>query len=428
VTNGPLPPHERSWRHPSELPGTPPEPATRGGRLLIVAVGTVGLVLVGVLALTMTPQRADRAGQAVATTTLALLAPSVMSAEVATAPPATVGATVLATTSVLLALGVPTTEPRASVVATLRPGGEGSYGASSTFAATAAAPVISATPVTATGPAATAAPTTAPATTAAATTAAPVTTGAPTTSGYASASAADTASTARMLADAPPVGAFGSAIDTVADRAPDTVPATVVDTSAATDDADTDDADTGEPTGVAPAFPLVTPVGPDGLAITTHAACTSCTRGSMTVTLPSGSVVGVQVIDAEGRFVVVSLPADAGYSAISVADASRAPSSMSVMYDGVYTPIDTDSAGALCTPEAAPVLDDHGQLLGLCTASGDGASIVPVDSLPPVPVVSTPATDAATATTTTAAAAPTTIAPSTTPPPTTVAPSMVPAG
>ena len=32
------------------------------------------------------------------------------------------------------------------------------------------------------------------------------------------------------------------------------------------------------------------------------------------------------------------------------------------MYEGVYTPIDPDSAGAMCTPEAAPVLDDHGQL------------------------------------------------------------------
>ena len=139
----------------------------------------------------------------------------------------------------------------------------------------------------------------------------------------------------------------------------------------------------------------------------------------MSATLPSGSVVGVQVIDPDGRFVVVSLPADAGYSAMSVADASRAPGSMSVMYEGVYTPIDPDSAGALCTPEAAPVLDDHGQLLGLCTASDDGASIVPVDSLPPLPAASTPATDAATTTT---ASSTTTLVTTTTVAPTTVAP------
>ena len=181
------------------------------------------------------------------------------------------------------------------------------------------------------------------------------------------------------------------------------------------------------PTRIAPAFPLVTPIGPDGLAITTHAACTSCTRGSMSATLPSGSVVGVQVIDPDGRFVVVSLPADAGYSAMSVADGSRAPSSMSVMYEGVYTPIDPDSAGALCTPEAAPVLDDHGQLVGLCTASDDGASIVPVDSLPPLPAASTPAMDAST--TTTASSTTTLVATTTTTlAPTTLAPNTVAAG
>ncbi len=187
-----------------------------------------------------------------------------------------------------------------------------------------------------------------------------------------------------MAPDASPAGT----VDTVADTVADTVP-----NASSTPRPTTDGDDTVAPARVAPAFPLVTPVGPDGLAITTHAACTSCTRGSMSATLPSGSVVGVQVIDPDGRFVVVSLPADAGYSAMSVADASRAPASMSVMYEGVYTPIDPDSAGALCTPEAAPVLDDHGQLVGLCTASDDGASIVPVDSLPPLPAASTPATE-----------------------------------
>ena len=422
MTNGPLPPHERSWRHPSELPGPPPEPATRGGRLLIVAVGTVGLVLVGVLALTMTPRRADQAGDAVVTTTLALLAPAVVTGDVASAPPATVGATLLASTSVLAALGVTSSEPRATVVATLRPGGEGPYDASSTVAATAAASATTGAPLTTATPATTAAPTTAaPASTAPVTTAAlRLATAGPATSGYAGATSADTAGSGRLVPDAPPAGTVDTVVDTVVDSAPDTVPAAVVATSPTTDGDDP-----VAPARVAPAFPLVTPVGPDGLAITTHAACTSCTRGSMSATLPSGSVVGVQVIDPDGRFVVVSLPADAGYSAMSVADASRAPSSMSVMYDGVYTPIDPDSAGALCTPEAAPVLDDHGQLVGLCTASDDGASIVPVDSLPPIPAASTPPTDAAT---TTIESSTTTLVTTTTVAPTTVAPGTVAAG
>ncbi len=380
-----------------------------------MAVGTVGLVLVGVLALTMTPDRADQAGDAVATTTLALLAPSVVTGDVASAPPATVDAAVLATTTVLLALGVTSSEPRATVVATLPPGGgEGRYVAPTTVASTAAAPTTAGATLT----------TATPATTAAPTTAAPVTTAAlrlaTATSGYAPATSGVTAGSVRMAPDASPVGTVDTVADTIADSAPGTVPAAVVDTSPTTEGADT-----VAPARIAPAFPLVTPIGPDGLAITTHAACTSCTRGSMSATLPSGSVVGVQVIDPDGRFVVVSLPADAGYSAMSVADASRAPGSMSVMYEGVYTPIDPDSAGALCTPEAAPVLDDHGQLLGLCTASDDGASIVPVDSLPPLPAASIPATDAATTTT---ASSTTTLVTTTTVAPTTVAPATAAAG
>jgi len=58
VTSGPLPPHERQWRHPSELAAPPLEPATRSGRALIVSTATVSLLLVGILALTLTPDRA----------------------------------------------------------------------------------------------------------------------------------------------------------------------------------------------------------------------------------------------------------------------------------------------------------------------------------------------------------------------------------
>ena len=74
-----------------------------------------------------------------------------------------------------------------------------------------------------------------------------------------------------MAPDASPVGTVDTVAATVADTAPATVPAAVVDTSPTTEGADT-----VAPARIAPAFPLVTPIGPDGLAITTHAACTSC--------------------------------------------------------------------------------------------------------------------------------------------------------
>jgi hypothetical protein len=57
VDEGPQPPHEREWRHPSELGPPPHEPTTRSGRLLIASTATLGLLLVGILAITMTPRR-----------------------------------------------------------------------------------------------------------------------------------------------------------------------------------------------------------------------------------------------------------------------------------------------------------------------------------------------------------------------------------
>jgi hypothetical protein len=50
-----LPPHERAWRHPSELGPPEHEPTTGGGLLLIVTTATFGLILVGLLAVAVTP-------------------------------------------------------------------------------------------------------------------------------------------------------------------------------------------------------------------------------------------------------------------------------------------------------------------------------------------------------------------------------------
>jgi hypothetical protein len=55
VEPGPLPPHERAWRHPSELGPPPHEPTSTSGRVLIVTSAAVSLVLIGLLALAVTP-------------------------------------------------------------------------------------------------------------------------------------------------------------------------------------------------------------------------------------------------------------------------------------------------------------------------------------------------------------------------------------
>jgi hypothetical protein len=54
---GPLPPHERPWRHPSELGPPEHEPTTTAGRVLIATTATLSLALIGLLVLTVTPDR-----------------------------------------------------------------------------------------------------------------------------------------------------------------------------------------------------------------------------------------------------------------------------------------------------------------------------------------------------------------------------------
>jgi hypothetical protein len=72
VEPGPLPPHERTWRHPSELgPGVPDEPAThaRGpGLMLVVSTGTLVVALIAVLVVATTPRSTGQSSTLTATT------------------------------------------------------------------------------------------------------------------------------------------------------------------------------------------------------------------------------------------------------------------------------------------------------------------------------------------------------------------------
>lgn len=57
MDSAPIPPHERPWRHPSELGAPAHEPTSNVGRALIVTTATLSLLLVGLLAVSMTPER-----------------------------------------------------------------------------------------------------------------------------------------------------------------------------------------------------------------------------------------------------------------------------------------------------------------------------------------------------------------------------------
>jgi hypothetical protein len=258
-----LPPHEREWRHPSELPAPAHEPPTRAGRLLIVATGAIGLALVGVLAIRMTPGRT---------------------------PPG--DALVVSTSSVLTSAS------------------GNSFGELA---------------------------------------------GAATSSG-------------RRFTDL--VGRALSSLVASADRS-DVTAATI---SVAP----------SYPTGLDDAsFAVVTPIGDDGLGVTTAAAVEG-RSGAIQAMLPSGAIVTVELVGTDNGVAVVSLPEMSTSAAARLAE-SPADDWTVVAFGDEYA---IDGGGrqlrSLSVPEAAPIFDADGALVGLCTIGPDGVELLPVTSLPDV--------------------------------------------
>ncbi len=82
VERGPLPPHERTWRHPSELAAEEravlrAQAAAPSTRAFALTTGTLGLLAVGVLIMTVTPRRQESPIAISATTSPAVVAAAV---------------------------------------------------------------------------------------------------------------------------------------------------------------------------------------------------------------------------------------------------------------------------------------------------------------------------------------------------------------
>jgi hypothetical protein len=93
VEPGPVPPHERAWRHPSELGPPAHEPTTTTGRVLIVTSAAVGLLMVGILAVAMIPTPLDTPTAVESTATPVRAEPVGVTPELATTAAMTVTAT-----------------------------------------------------------------------------------------------------------------------------------------------------------------------------------------------------------------------------------------------------------------------------------------------------------------------------------------------
>ena len=85
VDPAPLPPHERPWRHPSEVGPTRLDvDGDGGGRLVVIAAGTLAALLVVAMIVAVTPRQSDGPVAVSATTTPATPATS---ASPTTSPP-----------------------------------------------------------------------------------------------------------------------------------------------------------------------------------------------------------------------------------------------------------------------------------------------------------------------------------------------------
>jgi hypothetical protein len=148
----------------------------------------------------------------------------------------------------------------------------------------------------------------------------------------------------------------------------------------------------------------------------------------MSARLPNGDVVDVEIVDRDedAGLTLVSLPTETnGYR---LATSTPAPDDTVAVHGAKKTQVvEMVTLSTMVVEEGSPVLDDDGDLVGLCTTDDDhsvqvltvstmpGASTTTTTTTAPrqtttVPVTTTPAT------TTPATAAPSTTAPSTVPP------------
>jgi hypothetical protein len=161
--------------------------------------------------------------------------------------------------------------------------------------------------------------------------------------------------------------AASSTIDELGSRS---VPAAIASSSALT-------------TTTRPSLPVVTPVGDEGWAVTTWEAIAGET-GWIDARLPSGEVVNIEVVDTDpaAGLVVVTLPASAETGGYELAAEAPEPSDTVYVNGNQPKVVTLVDLAYLEVEEATPVLDDAGALIGLCTGSDDGTTLMTVDTMP----------------------------------------------
>ena len=150
------------------------------------------------------------------------------------------------------------------------------------------------------------------------------------------------------------------------------------------------------------ALPVVTPVGDEGWAVTTWDAVGGET-GWMQARLPSGAEVQIEVIgsDRATGLVVVTLPMSADAHGYQLAADPPRPSDTVVIHGPEPQVVSLLDLAQLDVEEGTPVVDAAGELVGLCTGSYDGTTLMTVDTMPGDDATAAPGADTTTAVETT---------------------------
>jgi hypothetical protein len=114
---------------------------------------------------------------------------------------------------------------------------------------------------------------------------------------------------------------------------------------------------------------LATPFGDGRHAIVTRTAAGQSADPLLDVRLPSGRVVAVEIVDASRDVVIVALT-DAEPAHEIARDQPADDEIVTVMATPPIT-VEFADVTALHVDEGTAVLDQHGELVGLCTAGSD---------------------------------------------------------
>ena len=128
---------------------------------------------------------------------------------------------------------------------------------------------------------------------------------------------------------------------------------------------------------------VVTPIAQDRLGITTAAAVEGRT-GTIEAMLPTGVRVIAELLGTDDGFALVRLPAR---STEAAAIAKTSNTDWTVIAYGDEHAVDQGGRAlhSMAIPEAAPVFNADGDLIGLCTIGPNGIEVLRVAALPDVP-------------------------------------------